>query len=269
MFQSGRYQEALGILNELNQAFPNTRNVLYPAALCLEKLGRQQDAWNICEQLIAQFQDPRARQLQATIIQQNVAVDSPEPPPLLDSELTGASDILDMGPPRSVPVYTPVSSGSSWIKYTLYGVAAILLLAFIIIPPMMYEPPPELPSIERTTNQDVIATAGIGLSLLLIASLMAGNTAGSYVALKFMDKLPSDDLMGNLISVGGTVILVALAGIVPIIGFFIGLVIISKTYDLGCGGLIIFVVCGGVGGIIIGIVPIVMFISALGPLLQT
>ncbi len=63
LFKAGQYQQALQALSQLNQAYPNTRNILYPIALCLRHLGRTEEAVAISTQLVQQFQDPRAEQL--------------------------------------------------------------------------------------------------------------------------------------------------------------------------------------------------------------
>lgn len=76
LFKQGRHQDALRVLSELNNAFPDSRNVLYPMALCLEKLGQRAEAERLCSILIQKFQDPRAQalmaQLQAAATQSNL-----------------------------------------------------------------------------------------------------------------------------------------------------------------------------------------------------
>ncbi len=63
LFRQGHYEAALKVLSELNVAFPNTKNVMYPATLCLEKLGRIEEAKQLCYVMIRQFDCQKAREL--------------------------------------------------------------------------------------------------------------------------------------------------------------------------------------------------------------
>ncbi len=68
LFREGRYHEALVYLEELDHLFPNSKNVLYPKAMCMDRLGRIPEALALCDQLIAQFQDPRAQALKERLV---------------------------------------------------------------------------------------------------------------------------------------------------------------------------------------------------------
>lgn len=67
LFKQGRHQDALRVLSELDNAFPNSKNVLYPMALCLEKLGQRAEAERLCSILVQKFQDTRAQALIAQL----------------------------------------------------------------------------------------------------------------------------------------------------------------------------------------------------------
>lgn len=67
LYAQGQHAQALQVLQRLDQRFPNTKNILYPAALCLAGLGRDQDAANLCDRLIQQWQDERAQTLRARL----------------------------------------------------------------------------------------------------------------------------------------------------------------------------------------------------------
>lgn len=68
LFREGRYHEALVYLEELDRLYPNSKNVLYPKALCMDRLGRIPEAVALCDQLIAGFQDPRAVALKERLV---------------------------------------------------------------------------------------------------------------------------------------------------------------------------------------------------------
>lgn len=67
LFKQGRHQEAFRVLTELNNAFPNSKNILYPMALCLDKLGQRAEAERLCSILVQKFQDTRAETLMAQL----------------------------------------------------------------------------------------------------------------------------------------------------------------------------------------------------------
>lgn len=63
LFAQRRYAESLALLDTLDAAYPNTKNILYPRALCLAMLGRVEDALKVAQQLVARHGDPRAARL--------------------------------------------------------------------------------------------------------------------------------------------------------------------------------------------------------------
>lgn len=268
LYRAGRYGEALALLEALDRAYPNAKNVLYPLALCLEKQGRAGEALAICDRLIGQFQDPRA----VTLKQRIRARGDAEPRPstaLADLGLTGAADLFDLDRPSAVPAYAPVEPESNWLRYTLIGAGVCLLLALLIVPPLMYEAPPEPPpgsaggQSAAVSPEDFARAIGLGMILTLVAASFTGSVAGGYLALFLMNQLPSREVMDNLISLAFTMFLVNLAGFVPIVGVIAGLVIISKVYDLGCGGLLMFVLLSGFMSALFTAVPLMFLVASL------
>lgn len=267
-FREGHYEAALELLSELNRAHPNAKNVLYPAAMCLEKLGRAEEALPICEQLIRQFQDPRAQELKARVVQSQQMAGGDA---LADLGLTGAGDILDMGPPASAaPAYAPVDDGTEWWKYALMGLGTVVVLAIIIVPLMTYEAPPEPPPGASngegtyTFDSELLGQSiGIGAFILLLGMAFAGEMVGGYLALMVLNQLPSDKFVDNCISLGITLFLAGLANLVPFVGPIAALVIVAQVYDLGCGGLLLFAVMSNIGAILAMIIPFVILFGSL------
>lgn len=60
LYRQGKCAEALNVLDALDQAVPNKREIMWPRAQCLQRLGRTDDAIEVCDALIAQFGDERA-----------------------------------------------------------------------------------------------------------------------------------------------------------------------------------------------------------------
>lgn len=56
LFSSNQYAEALAILDRLDAAYPNTRRIMYPRARCLGELGRYEEALQLCDEIIEQFE---------------------------------------------------------------------------------------------------------------------------------------------------------------------------------------------------------------------
>ncbi|HPO13066.1 MAG TPA: tetratricopeptide repeat protein [Candidatus Hydrogenedentes bacterium] len=118
LYQSGKYAEALELLNVLNKEFPNTKNVMYAAALCLEKLGNIEEAKFVCNSLIRQFDCGKARELLAAL----------EDAPRIDAQLNDLlnKDILQERN-RAVPPPLPQRASNKKI-YIIAGIAVVVLL---------------------------------------------------------------------------------------------------------------------------------------------
>lgn len=67
LFQQSRFDEALALLDELDQAFPNSPNIMYPRARCLVEIGETNEALDLLEELVLQFQHEEAMQLKAEL----------------------------------------------------------------------------------------------------------------------------------------------------------------------------------------------------------
>mgnify|MGYP003572391853 CR=1 FL=1 len=67
LFKQGDYQGAMGILTELDRAFPNTKNIMLPMAMCLDKLDCPGEALQLCDRLIMEFGAPKAQALKEQI----------------------------------------------------------------------------------------------------------------------------------------------------------------------------------------------------------
>lgn len=76
LYRQKRYQEALAILDDLDKAFPNTKNIMYPRALCLGQLGRIDEALDVCTRLITILGDPRGEQLKAELEAQRTGAEA-------------------------------------------------------------------------------------------------------------------------------------------------------------------------------------------------
>lgn len=67
LFQQGRYDESLALLDELDTAFPNSPNIMYPRARCLVEIGETNEALDILDELTSHYQHEEARALKAEL----------------------------------------------------------------------------------------------------------------------------------------------------------------------------------------------------------
>ncbi len=138
LFRLERYPEALTILEELDNDHPNTKNILFPTMLCLEKLEQYDQALTICEQLIKQHCDPRAREIEKRL---KAAQDQSGFPGFagVSGEMEmgntdiipgmhGIDELLDLKPKRPIPPPVPVNSGVNWKRSALIGMAIISII---------------------------------------------------------------------------------------------------------------------------------------------
>lgn len=244
LYREGQYQQALHLLGELNEAYPNTKNVLYPAALCLEKLGRGDEALPLCEALIEKFQDPRARELKEKI-QQATAQPAENPYGLDFSSLDDSAiqgDLLDI--PATTHQYKPVEPEPiPWMKYSLIGLGVVAVLALVIVPVLMYEPPAEPVPTEGGARQVTAMGRGAiyasAFAMLLIVS--AFQTVGAYIALMLMRSLPFRDFWSNILNISISMVVATLLES-SFFGFILTIFWFVKAYDLGFLGIVLFYV---------------------------
>lgn len=67
LFQQSRFDEALSLLDELDQAFPNSPNIMFPRARCLVEIGETNEAMDLLDELVLQFQHEEAMQLKGEL----------------------------------------------------------------------------------------------------------------------------------------------------------------------------------------------------------
>ncbi len=122
LFNEGKFAEALGILNDLDSAYPNTKNILYAKAMCLFQLGHIDEAESVCDWLLQEFQDPRAYALKDQIQTKRAAADAD---PYGGLDMSALDDLLQpttkiVTPKRPPPSNTP--------RNTAIAVAAVLVV---------------------------------------------------------------------------------------------------------------------------------------------
>ena len=134
LFQAQQYDQALQILDRLDNAAPNTRDILYFKARVLGVLNRPQEAATLCDRLTA-LGDARGEQLKAAL-----AVVPAGPPPLPSAGGDGAAGpppLLpdqDMAPSYAMPPqFGSARSNKKLMNIAGFGLMGALLLAAVIV----------------------------------------------------------------------------------------------------------------------------------------
>lgn len=79
LFQQGRFDESLSLLDELDQAFPNSPNVMFPRARCLIEIGETNEALDILDELALHHQHQEAIELKSEISDAMITLTQPVP----------------------------------------------------------------------------------------------------------------------------------------------------------------------------------------------
>ncbi|MDX9974457.1 MAG: tetratricopeptide repeat protein [FCB group bacterium] len=259
LFSEGRFGEALVILIQLDAEHPNDRHLLYPLALCMAKAGRTEEARNLCNRLIQEFNDPKAAELRRQL--------TPPPPAPPGSGIPGVT-MPDLGIPGLQPIdlgdlnapvvkYTPPPPEPAWKSWLLYGgavvgtLAVILLVTYAVLvigEQAKQNPAADVPMSERLENlQDPEQMTGViwfivGFSLVMQPLLLFGF-------LTLYGKLPYDELWRNLGHVALVVWGLALFQFVAgkflmccgqLISIIITVVFVKRTYGLETGETILW-----------------------------
>lgn len=257
LFRLGRYQEALQLLVELNRDFPNTKNILFPTALCYEKLGRTAEAMQLADQLVQQFRDTRAETLKARLTTKGRIPIGGLDLDAIDAQLNAAPSYAR----KPLPTVQPVSDTS---KYLAIAAGAFLGALAFSSALTLWGPFSSITG-ESASGARLLRYAVIAFVVL------GGNILFTYIALRmmkvveeFVSELPGITLVCAVAASPGIAgQAIPFGQILGIAGFVIYLVMLSKRYQLTCGQLVVcFLIQFGMWiGVIILIV--LMFGTAL------
>ena len=188
LYRQGHYEEALAVLSELNKEFPNTKNVMYPAALCMEKLGRIEEAKMLCHSLIRSFDSQKARELLNYLeVAPRVAVQTVPVPEAM------------VAPPVMTGKTAPVpSSGSNRNLYIIIGV--VLGVALLVGLPFIFgrpeTPSSGAPSSTENTVVFLVVLFGIGIYTVFCYLMKcicenAGSEPGALIWVAILQIIPT------------------------------------------------------------------------------
>lgn len=279
LFREERFAEALSLLIELDACHPNTRNILVPMALCLDRLGREDEALFLCERLVRQFADTRARALLERLRLPRALPALHVDALLGEHDYAGAYDLPDLGPVSTVPV--PVQSEdeeSRWPLALLCG-GCVLLIAGLLALPLIFGGDAGGSEAGAMTGEQ--AGVVIGFALAAFAFAVFTGTLTGVLALGALGKLPANTIGAIVLDVGGTILVVnlisavlnlfvfraespALAVAVALIQIAILLYAFYRNYGLRAGELVAFAVMYLVLTCVLVALPLMAFFGVAG-----
>ena len=177
LFGLKRYSDSLEMLNLLDACFPDDKNIMLARAQCWFQLNRPDKAKDLCEKMIAKFNDPKAQDLLNKLAQSKAAPPPPPPPTIPGADplgnlgadplaslgrdplgsiggIEGSGSALDdiLGPgassgataPPHPPQYGPPPTSKK--KKLLILVGVVVVLAVLLVPIFLAPPPEEAPA---------------------------------------------------------------------------------------------------------------------------
>jgi tetratricopeptide (TPR) repeat protein len=231
-YQQGRFQDALALLLQIDQAYPNEKNVLYAAALCFEQLGRSLEALRLCERIIAKQPDERASAMKARLDTASLAATHPPmiPEIVLDFD-------LDSPPPRKTPARPVYQSNEVY-----WWIAGVVALSVVVLLTVSYGQAVTERWLQAAHQKQPVMALDVIMGIVgrVLLGLYMGFPAG-YLALRVTGYL-QNDFVEDVKVVSVTVILCYLM-MMTCVGVFAVPFYLKKRFEMGLGELAIAIVC--------------------------
>lgn len=283
LHKEAKYTEALAILDGLDKAFPNTKNIIFARVRCMAAMNRLSHAIEGCNYLMQQFQHQGAHQLKTEL---EAKLAAPPMPDIPDIGLDMGASAFSAVPP------TAAAQGSSMsgMKLAMIIGGAFLLL-FVVGTILMVvftdygerEPASgtqtaqsssdyerKLANLENMSDEEFeeflpeLLNHNIGLVIVFGLFSLLTFPAPLYLTLLFTGNLPHGEFWKDYFNAAFVSLGVGLvSGLCPFIGWAIGLFILVKVYDLGFVDILIYIgfsfAYGFVLALILGVLGSVAF----------
>ncbi len=254
LFREGRHRDALRLLQEVNDAYPNNRRVVWAMARCHQAVGQTQAALDACEYLIQRWDYNRAHRMKARLLAESRQ----------QTQTPGTGAVgggLDVAPPPPMPPGEAQREGPDWKRIGLIGGGVLAVLVVLAVLPFLARPG------SGAGSETATQWSGVAVVVFLIVGQFLGGVGVLYVALMVLGKLLHDTFVENLLDVALFALIVGVVGLVPVVGWIIGLVILSNHYDMSCGELLLFVLLqAGLGLLVFFLIGAVTGVGMLGVL---
>ena len=259
-FRQERYDDALAVLSVLDRRHPNTKNILYPIALCYEKLGYGPDAYNVAKRLADEFNDPRAQPILNRLGPVN------EPTDLMsvwdDLHTPAASSSVPPPPPERTSLFEgdmPV-----WLPFAAAAFLAAAMIIFAgwlhatVIPNEDAEPM-IVDAVNVATLQVEEITPGVlvlfGVYFILEYAILCVSL---LLALMLTGLLPEGAFGEQIAHIAVSTIAALGLSIIPVVGIILAIAFLLYRYEPeGCFGGIVMI-------IVLNIFHIILLMVVLG-----
>jgi hypothetical protein len=282
LFRDGDFAQALALLEELDRDHPDTRNILVPMAMCLDRLGRPEEALPLAERLTRKFADSRARALAERLRLPRALPEVHVDALISDHDFAAAYDLPDLGPITTIPVPEQSEAEESrWPMAVLCGGCTLLIFGLLLLPMFSGQGEGGAASAGAGTLTPEQTGVMIGIVLLAFAYSIVAGTITGILGLGALSKLPANTIGGIVLDVGGTILVVNLISAVltllvvraesPALGIAVAIIQIAillyafyRNYNLGIGGVIAFAVIYFVLSCVLVALPVLAIVGAGG-----
>lgn len=245
-FLKDEYNEALQVLNQLNQAHPGTKNILFPMAQCMARTNRMDDAKKICDFLVEKFDHPGAKQM----IPQLQAV----PDPMADLGLDALNIDLDSGPSaysanadrKPLEAAGPLAEAAPYLLWAGLIIAASAQRFFVV---RSYGEETalfwETWFATLAGEEGAVTSSFAPVAITMISNLVFSyfiECIVSYLALMTFQALLHDDFTEDMKDVALFTFFVTLLMFVPFLGWIAAFVILQRHYEQTFGKMVLLVI---------------------------
>lgn len=230
LYKEGYFLEALRHLSELEGAYPNTFNILFPMLLCKQKLGHIHEAYEQCAAMLEKFTEGKHQARLRSIFAQLCRGKTSAQASTVSSNQGLISDPPDSIPLKKTDVLFVGGFEIPWVTI-LVGISIIALFfgVLALAPPMLTRIEKEMPG----TFKEII----FGF-VLLIQSIFSFLII--YATLWTLNKLPNGELIRDLLDIGVFQVIFWILCLIPVVGWILAYYHLSERYDLGLGEIVIF-----------------------------
>lgn len=241
-YRRDRHPQAIALLRELDDAFPDNRAVLYAMALCHEGLDERDEALRLCDRLIRRYACDKAVILKARLI----TIPSDPPPDAtagFDAELSSVwPAALEAAAEQSRRAPAPPPPAGSPGLYVFCGIFVLMLLMLLPVFVLFFaQAETAVPGASPTLFPGRLLVIGAVFIYLAAAATTACFVRGAGTR---RDRAAPSRPAG--------IALAAAPWMVPVLGWGLALVILRRQYRLSLPRLLL-----------LGVVMLLLHLAAL------
>lgn len=252
-FRSGEFETALSILDDLANAYPNNRHVLFPQARCYAELHRFSEALAVCDTLVEEANYEKARAFRSMLLQKigegSIEQDTAEDIEVrydsdMDAAVVGQDELLELTDTTGgfitetdleSMLATARQSPAVWL---LIAMSVLLVGATVWVMVSGNDPIgefsgslSEVPSSSNMLDTLLYRFGALGVVTCLLTYWLV-NSLVLYAMLSRFGNLFSTDLAENVVDTLFFSLLVSLILPLPILGVIVEFVMLRNKYGM-------------------------------------